>query len=152
MGRFHNNVLRERSGHFYDTSVYPFQFTSNIESAVVAIWFSIVTALFTTAAEALSAKGSDNLSVPLSTALILYFLLNHSPDENIRFTIGLCLGVLAAILSFRFGFLSVSGAVATFLLAAVIIGFGGWKWTMPILTFFILSAYFPKSETHKVKI
>lgn len=123
---------------------YPFPGVSNIDSPTTALWFSIITAIFTTAAEALSRKGSDNLSVPLSAALILYYLLNHSFDENIRFTVGLCLGGLAAILSYRLGFLSASGAVATFLLAAIIFGFGGWQWTVPILTFFVLSSLLSK--------
>ena len=123
---------------------YPFESGSGVQSALIAFWFAIITAIIATAAEALSGKGSDNLTVPLFTALILYYLLNHSVDENIRFSAGVALGIFAAIISFRLRFLSASGAVATFLLASIRFGFGGWKWTVPILTFFILSSLLSK--------
>jgi uncharacterized protein (TIGR00297 family) len=57
-----------------------------------------------------------------------------------QFVTGVGLGLLIAILSFRVRFLTASGSVATFLLASFVYGVGGWKWTIPILTFFVLSS------------
>jgi uncharacterized protein (TIGR00297 family) len=37
-----------------------------------------------------------------------------------------------------------SGAAATFLLATIIFGVGGWQWTVPILTFFVVSSLLSK--------
>ncbi len=105
---------------------------------------SVFTAIIATAAEALGDKGNDNLSVPLLSAVVLYFLLNSGDQQLIRFGLGLLLGFLIAIMSFRAAFLSGSGAVSTFLLAAIVFGFGGWAWTIPILTFFILSSLLSK--------
>lgn len=113
-------------------------------SPAAALWFALLVAAITTASEALGSKGSDNLSVPLSTALVLYFVLNHDAAAIRQFTLGTVLGGLAALVSYRLRFLSASGAVATFLLAAVIFGFGGWKWTLPILAFFVLSSLLSK--------
>jgi uncharacterized protein (TIGR00297 family) len=125
---------------------YPFlESTLNIDSPWIALWFALLAAAITTAAEALGSKGSDNLSVPLSTALILYFLLTHNLQEIQQFTIGTLLGGAAAIFSYRLRFLTLSGAAATFILAAIIFGFGGWQWTLPILTFFILSSLLSKA-------
>lgn len=125
---------------------YPFlESTFSIDSPWIALWFALLVAAITTAAEALGSKGSDNLTVPLFTALVLYFLLNHHLPEIQQFTIGMLLGGVAAILSYRLRFLTASGAVATFLLAAIIFGFGGWKWTIPILAFFILSSLLSKA-------
>lgn len=104
------------------------------------LWISLLTALIITYAESLSSYGSDNLTVPLLTAVILYFMLHHTTDENLRFTLGVFFGAGAALLSYRLKFLTASGSAAMFLLATVIFGFGGWKWTIPILTFFILSS------------
>jgi len=124
---------------------YPFLKSAfSIDSPWIALWFALLVAAITTAAEALGSKGSDNLTVPLFTALVLYFLLNHHLPEIQQFTIGTLLGGVAAIVSYRLRFLTASGAVATFLLAAVIFGFGGWKWTIPILAFFILSSLLSK--------
>lgn len=113
-------------------------------SLATALWFALLVAAITTAAEALSSRGSDNLSVPLSAALVLYFVLNQEAAAIRQFTLGTGLGGLAALISYRLRFLTASGATATFLLAAVIFGFGGWKWTLPILTFFVLSSLLSK--------
>ncbi len=111
---------------------------------LVLVWTAVVTALFSTAAESLSYKGSDNLSVPIAAALMLYPMLNFDHDARQLLTLGLILAATAAIVSYRLRFLSASGAVATFLLATIVFGFGGWKWTIPILAFFVLSSLLSK--------
>ncbi len=118
---------------------HPAQFAISLTPFNI-LWISLLTALIITDAESLSSYGSDNLTVPLLTAVIMYFMLHHAADENLRFTLGVFLGAGAALLSYRLQFLTASGSAAMFLLAAVIFGFGGWKWTVPILTFFILSS------------
>jgi uncharacterized protein (TIGR00297 family) len=42
--------------------------------------------------------------------------------------------------SYKLELLTRSGAIATFTLALLIYGFGGWMWTIPILTFFLTSS------------
>ncbi len=51
---------------------------------------------------------------------------------------------VAAILFWLSRLLAASGAMATFLLATAIFGFGGWQWTLPILAFFIPSSFLSK--------
>ncbi|MFA6542351.1 MAG: DUF92 domain-containing protein [Bacteroidota bacterium] len=106
---------------------------------------SIATAVFVTAWEALSSKGFDNLTVPLSAAFILHYFLvplpHHLPAQMYT---GLLLGVIIAAVSFYFEFLSRSGSVAVLLLATFIYGIGGWDWTVPILTFFVFSSAISK--------
>lgn len=101
---------------------------------------TLLGAALTSAAEALSRKGSDNLSVPLTCALVLYVLLYRDDAAFRQLLLGSFLGGIAALSFFRLRLLSASGAVATFLLAAVIFGFGGWAWTVPVLCFFLLSS------------
>ncbi len=57
-----------------------------------------------------------------------------------QFIMGLVLALLISVISIRFKLLTVSGGVAVFILAFLIFGFGGWKWTAPILAFFIASS------------
>lgn len=98
--------------------------------------------------EAVSSRGLDNLTVPLSVALVLSFYLLPDGRENVhQFTIGVLLGIVIALASFRVKALTLSGAAATFLLASVLFGFGGWKWTVPILAFFILSSALSKRRS-----
>lgn len=72
---------------------------------------------------------------------------------NILITIALAL--LISILSFKAKFLTPGGSVAQFSLALLIFGLGGIKWSVPIITFFLLSSIlskFRKNKNEKVDI
>lgn len=91
--------------------------------------------------EALSSKGLDNISVPMSNALVIsVFLFPTTAVPVQQLFLAISLGIVIAVLSYRFHFLSLSGSVATAILASIVFGFGGWKWTMPILVFFVFSS------------
>jgi len=57
---------------------------------------------------------------------------------------GIFLGGIAALLSYRARLLTGSGAVAMFVLAVPIFGYGGWAWTVPIVAFFVPSSLLSK--------
>jgi uncharacterized protein (TIGR00297 family) len=46
--------------------------------------------------------------------------------------------------SYALRFLTISGAIATFLLGVIVFGVGGWQWAVPIVTFFLLSSMLSK--------
>jgi uncharacterized protein (TIGR00297 family) len=121
----------------------------NIDPGFSPVLIAAITSLFATVFEAVSSRGFDNCTIPLSTAFMLHYFFtpNHNPEQMV---IAVVLGVGIGILSLYFNFLAVSGSVATFLLAAIIYGVGGWKWTTPILTFFIASSLLSKfGKAHK---
>lgn len=94
-----------------------------------------------TAAEALTPHGLDNLSVPLVTALLLYLSFgSDSPVIDAQVAAAAALGGIVAYTSHRLRLLSASGSVATFLLAVLVYGTGGWMWTLPVVAFFLLSS------------
>src|SRR3990172_5085334 len=79
----------------------------------------------------------------------------------LNLVLGVVLALIISVVSYKFKLLNLSGAIATFFLAWIIFSFGQVKWTIPILTFFILSSllskfrkkinpkvdsYFPKSN------
>jgi uncharacterized protein (TIGR00297 family) len=116
------------------------------------ILLAILVGMVATAAELVSKKGSDNLSVPLLVALFLYgFLGPASETIRVQLITGIVLAALVAGLSYRFRFLKLSGAVVTFLLGSIIFGFGGIKYTVPILVFFIFSSLLSKIGSRKKK-
>ncbi len=115
------------------------------------IWFSLLVAVIATVCEALSYQGSDNLTVPLGSALVLHYLLTHSRADATFFTLGVLMAAIVALLSHRLRFLSTSGAAATFLLGTVVFGIGRWPFTLPILTFFILSSLLSKMGGERKK-
>ena len=93
--------------------------------------------------EAISTKGTDNLTLPivLSSASMMFFV--NGIDLS-SFLFAFVLALLISIISYKLRFLDFGGSAVTFLLALFIFGLGGWKWTVPILTFFILSSLLSK--------
>jgi len=113
-------------------------------SLINSLWIALIVAVIATACESISFKGSDNLTVPLGAAFALHYMISHSTAQNLVFTIGMCIALVVAVVSYFFHFLSGSGSVATFLLGTIIFGTGKWEFSLPILLFFILSSLLSK--------
>jgi uncharacterized protein (TIGR00297 family) len=58
--------------------------------------------------------------------------------------LGAFFALVVASGSYGLRFLTVSGALATFLLGVIVFGIGGWQWAVPIVTFFLLSSILSK--------
>lgn len=110
---------------------------------------SFLTALFATVVEGLGSYGLDNLFIPFASAFMLHCLIVS--DKLNQFLLAFSFAFLIAVISYRFKFLSLSGALGTFTIAVVIFGVGGWKWTVPILTFFVLSSIISKMGKERKK-
>ena len=112
--------------------------------------FALIIAIVLTTFEALSSQGFDNFLIPLfSIILSVVFLRDEKSSLLFQFSLGLVLAGIVAVLSYRAKFLTANGSVSTFLLAGFIFGLGGWKWSIPILTFFILSSLLSKVRKEK---
>jgi uncharacterized protein (TIGR00297 family) len=106
-----------------------------------------------TLAEATSSKGSDNLSVPLVTAIVYeIFLINYthgSLPALLFWTIG---SAIIFYFAYKLRSLNSGGAVAAFIMGMFIFGTGGVQWITPILAFFILSSLLSKLGKKSAKI
>jgi len=100
---------------------------------------SVSIGLTAAAIELISPKATDNLTVPLSSGLLLFIAVSAPPLFD-SFMVGEFLALLVAVASARLKLLSNDGAVATFILGSFIFGFGGWQWSLPILLFFIIGS------------
>jgi uncharacterized protein (TIGR00297 family) len=88
------------------------------------VLISVAIGLLAAAAEALSYRGSDNLTVPLLAALGLYVVLR--PETQQQFFLGEAL--------------------------ALVFGIGGWTFAMPMLLFFIVSSLLSKLPQKNAKL
>ncbi len=105
---------------------------------------ALLLALIATGVEALLSHGLDNFFIPVSIAYALYVLeMNHTIVLE-QFLLGGLFAFLLAVFSIKVKFLDNSGAVATFLLGTTIFGIGGVEWTVPLLTFYLLSSVLSK--------
>jgi len=105
---------------------------------------ALLLALLATAVEALLSWGFDNLFIPLAIAYVLYVLDVNSMVTIDGFLLGGLFALFMAIFSIKVKFLDNSGATATFLLGTTIFGIGGLIWTVPMLTFYLLSSILSK--------
>lgn len=93
----------------------------------------------------LSSGGFDFFINPIiNSALAFIFLneINYSLLES--YFLGIFFAGLIAVFSYKVKFLTLNGSIATFLLAGFIFGLGGIQWSVPMLTFFILSSILSK--------
>lgn len=117
----------------------------NLNRPALIVLIALSSSLFATAWEAISSKGLDNLTIPISVAFVLDYVLVGLPHHhNEQFLVGIALATAFAAASYVLRFLSASGSVGTFLLATIVFGVGGWQWTVPILTFFLFSSLLSK--------
>ncbi|MBU1100063.1 MAG: DUF92 domain-containing protein [Bacteroidetes bacterium] len=89
-----------------------------------------------------------NANIQYIFHLSFLFLFIHLFLNNLLYPLNFCIGVmfagLVAYISNKLRFLTTSGSLATFLLASILFGLGGLKWSVPILSFFILSSIISK--------
>ncbi len=111
----------------------------------VLIGCAAFTGLMASLAEATSIKGSDNLSVPLVTAISYeIFLINYTHGSLPILFIWIVGSALIFYLAFKLRSLKSGGAVTAFMMGILIFGTGGIKWIAPILAFFVLSSILSK--------
>lgn len=114
--------------------------------------FLFIVSLVLTITESVSSKGLDNLTLPLVAAFLIFIVSEESGNILVEsFAIAIILSFMIGLISYKLKFLTLNGSVVTFLMAFFIFGLGGIKWTLPILTFFILSSLISKLRKQKNK-
>ncbi len=110
-------------------------------SSALPLWLlAPVAGIFIALAELISARGSDNFSVVLATAFILNALSHGTEAAAMNYVWATAIGALFVLTVVALKLLSPEGGVATYLMAIVIYGVGGWTWALPIVVFFISSS------------
>lgn len=106
---------------------------------------SFFVAIMATIAEAVSSRGSDNLSVPL-VAAVTYDLTMASVQQGGLLV--LFLWVLASLIfalgALRLSALALDGALGSFVVGVFVFGIGQWKFTIPLAVFFTVSSLLSK--------
>jgi len=101
--------------------------------------------LMATAAEAVSSKGSDNLSVPLATAISYeIYLINYTHGLLLHLLLWTIGSALIFYVAHKMRSLNGGGTATAFVMGIFIFGSGGIQWITPILLFFVLSSVLSK--------
>lgn len=131
-------------------SIYSFVIMGEFPTTLLILAI-VVGGVVATIAEIVAWSGSDNITLPLFTWVVLRFI-EAGQLEIIIYTFILVLAI--AILSIKIRFLSQDGGLALILLGFFMFTIGGIPWTIPIISFFIASSMLsklPLSEERKIK-
>jgi uncharacterized protein (TIGR00297 family) len=122
--------------------VIGFLFFDKLSSTInftVLLNISVAVGIMVAAIELISPKATDNLTVPLCSALLLFIAVSN-PVLFESFMVGEFLALIIAVISAKLKLLTKDGAVATFIMGGFIFGFGGWRWSVPLLLFFAIGS------------
>jgi len=100
------------------------------------------TAIIATISESVSIKGSDNLSVPIFSAIAFdLYLMNYAYGTLLPFLIWTLVSLVILVPACRGKSLSLDGALGAFIIGIIIFGAGGLKWITPLIIFFVVSSF-----------
>lgn len=139
-GNIYFNPLKEDKslfgvGAFAATTLIIFYFQLP-DAAILA--FLLLATLLAIIFEVFSWRGSDNLSIPVGSALFFIVMDRHESDLVFLILLVLVAGVVATLLH-RFRLLEKEASALAFFMTVYFIGALGFSWGIPIISFFITS-------------
>ena len=133
---------------FLSTFIILYLFSNSIfhQFNILGSFLAIILCSFAiTVSEAMSIRGSDNLSIPI-TAFFFIEVFNTMNRQNFinEFSFIIITVTIVLFYFYRRKHLSLNGFLSSTLMAGLIFGFGGQKYVLPIAIFFILSTLLSK--------
>lgn len=129
-----------------------------LDGTPIPNWQSLIVMALTvgvvaTLAEAISSAGSDNLSLPLSAALMIDVMQSLTFQGQIAVMGWVLFSFLLAYTAYRLKALTAGGAAGAMFLGSVVFSIGGINWVIPMATFFVLSSILSKlGKAHKSQL
>lgn len=110
--------------------------------SLMLIGFTV--AVVATLSESISFAGSDNLTLPLFSALMLDTIQRLPLSGQLTVVGWIAFSFFLAYIAFRLKALTSGGAAGAMLLGSIVFSIGGIYWVIPMATFFILSSILSK--------
>ncbi|MDO9547730.1 MAG: DUF92 domain-containing protein [Candidatus Marinimicrobia bacterium] len=111
---------------------------------ITLLLIGFVVSVVAVLSESISFAGSDNLTVPLLSALILDVMLKSSLAQQITVVGWIAFSFLLAYIAHRLKALTLGGTAGAMLLGSIVFSIGGIFWVIPMATFFVLSSILSK--------
>lgn len=104
----------------------------------------LTVAIVAVLSEGISFAGSDNLSLPLLSALMLDIMLRIDTLQQLSVVGWILFSFLLAFLAYHLKALTLGGTAGAMLLGSLVFSIGGIFWVIPMATFFVLSSILSK--------
>lgn len=118
-------------------------------SIQILVLTSLAVGIISALAEGISWAGSDNLTLPLCSALTMEIILHNPILSQGWFFLWMLLAFVFAYGAYRLEVLTPDGAAAAFLLGTFVFGIGGLRFMLPMGAFFVLSSILSKLGNQK---
>ncbi|NQT63540.1 MAG: DUF92 domain-containing protein [Candidatus Marinimicrobia bacterium] len=116
------------------------------------VTMAFFTAFVATVGEAVSKRGSDNLTLTLTAALGMDLYLSSMHSGTLPNMGGwLAASIILGYGAFKLKALSISGGFGAFLLGVFMFGMGSWHTMLPLIGFFVLSSLLSKIADRQSK-
>jgi len=116
------------------------------------ILISIYVAVISMVLEAASWSGSDNITLPLFSALMLDICIGANWNKLILIGGWLLFSFFLAFASLKLHSLDLGGAFGAMIIGSIVFSIGGLPWVVPMVVFYILSSILSKIGKSKKKI
>ena len=113
-------------------------------SSIDILLTSLAISFVAVPAEAVSIKGTDNLSLPLLTGVMLSIMLNTNSSGRINNILWILLTFFVVAIAYKGSSLSKSGMAGATVVGAFIFTIGGVAWLVPLGVFFVLASVLSK--------
>ena len=115
---------------------------------------ALVTSVLTTAVEAVSVRGSDNLLIPYMSWMVMERTLRLGLPALSSWILGMLLALAIIVITWRRAGLTPAGALLTFVLASLAYAQGGAPWFLPLATLYSLSLFLrrPVGQTGRIDL
>jgi uncharacterized protein (TIGR00297 family) len=112
-------------------------FTGNVTLSVAA---ALLVPIVAAVVEAASSKGLDNVTVPLVSAALIYYLFSRADSSALWLAVSIPVAAVFSLIAFALGALTGAGAVAAFVIGTLVFAIGKLNAAMALVTFFATSS------------
>ncbi len=116
-------------------------FTGDVQLSFAA---ALLIPIVATVVEAASSKGLDNVTVPLVSAALIYYLFSRTGSSALWLAASIPVAAAFSLVAYALGALTGGGAVAAFVLGTLVFAIGKLNGAMALVTFFITSSLLSK--------
>ena len=114
---------------------------------LLSLWTALLVPIIATVVEAASSKGLDNVTVPLASGALIYYVFSHTSSPALWLALSIPCSALLSATALALGALTPTGAVAAFVVGTLIFAIGRVNGAMALVAFFVTSSLLSRIRT-----
>ena len=112
-----------------------------------SLWAALLVPIVASVVEAASSKGLDNVTVPLSSGALIYYLFSQADSPALWLALSLPFAALFSLAALALKTLTPAGAVAAFVVGTLVFAIGRVNGALALVTFFLTASLLSRIRT-----